>query len=174
MSRPSPLPFAFLAAFGCLGAGLAGCAAPGPYPSLAPRPIEKALGEPGVPPVVPPLPDNPAVASRVASLVGEAKAGESEFRAALPAASAAVRRAGAVGSDSWIEAQQAVSRAETAESRTTRALADLDRFAVDEANARALSASDLARLQAATAEVQRLAESQQAEIVRLQRVLRTP
>jgi hypothetical protein len=174
MSRPSPLPFPLLAALAGLAAWLAGCAAPGPYPSLAPRPIEKALGEPGVPPVVAPLPDDPAVAARVASYLAEAKAGDSEFRAALPAAQAAVRRAGAVGSDSWIEAQQALSRAETAESRTTRALSDLDRFGVDQANARALSPTDLARLQAATAEVQRLADSQQAEIRRLQAALKTP
>ena len=174
MSRPSPLPFVTLAALAVLAGGLAGCAAPGPYPSLAPRPIEKALGEPAVPPVVAPLPDDPAVAARVASLLGEARAGDAEFRAALPAASAAVRRAGAVGSDSWIEAQQAVSRAETAESRTTRALADLDRFGVDQAVARALSPSDLARLQAASAQVQGIADSQHAEIVRMEAALRTP
>jgi hypothetical protein len=174
MSRPSPLPFLLIAAVAGLGAALAGCAAPGPYPSLAPRPIEKALGEPGVPPVVAPLPDDPSVAAKLASLVDEARAGDAEFRAALPAAAKAVRAAGAVGSDSWIEAQQAVSRAETAEMRTTRALADLDRFAVDQANARAVSPSDLARLQAASAQVQALADSQHAEIVRLQAVLRTP
>jgi hypothetical protein len=153
---------------------LAGCAAPGPYPSLAQRPIERALGEPGVPPAVAPLPDDPAVAARVAALMDEAKAGDRAFRAALPAAGAAVRRAGAVGSDPWIAAQQAVSRAETEETRTTRAAADLDRFAVDEADARALSPADLARLQAAAAEMQRLAESQHAEIVRLQAALKTP
>src|SRR6478752_7981612 len=107
MSRPSPLFLLPLAAVAGLGAALAGCAAPGPYPSLAPRPIEKMLGEPGVPPVVAPLPDDPAVAARVASLLGEARAGDSAFRAALPAAAKAVRGAGAVGSDRWIEAQQA-------------------------------------------------------------------
>ena len=174
MSRPKTLPSPTLAALAALAAGLAACAAPGPYPSLAPRPIEKALGEPGVPPTVAPLPDDPAVATRVSALLDEAKAGDGEFRAALPAASAAVRRAGAVGSDSWIEAQQALSRAETVEMRTTRALADLDRFSVDQANAKALSPGDLTRLQAAVAEVQRLADSQHAEIVRLQAALKTP
>jgi hypothetical protein len=174
MSRPSPLQSLPLAALAGLAAWLAGCAAPGPYPSLAPRPIEKALGEPAVPPAVAPLPDDPAVAARVAAFLDEARAGDAEFRAALPAASAAVRRAGAVGSDRWIEAQQAVSRAQTAEMRTTRALADLDRFGVDQANAKTLSPGDLARLQAATAEVQRLADAQREEIGRLQAALRTP
>jgi hypothetical protein len=170
MSRPSPLLLLPLAVL----AGLAACAAPGPYPSLAPRPIERMLGEPGVPPVVAPLPDDPAVAARVASFLADAKAGDAEFRTALPAASAAVRRAGAVGSDRWIEAQQALSRAETGEMRTARALSDLDRYGVDQANARALSPGDLARLQAAAADVQRLADSQQAEIRRLQAALKTP
>ncbi len=170
MARPLPFPPLLLAGL----ATLAGCAAPGPYPSLAPRPIEKALGEPGVPPTVAPLPDDPAVAVRVSAFLDDARAGDRAFRAALPAAEQAVKKAGAVGSDSWIEAQQAVSRAETAEMQTTRALADLDRYSVDQANAKALSAGDLARLQAATAEVQRLAEAQHAEIVRLQAALKTP
>ncbi|MDB5691231.1 MAG: hypothetical protein JWO81_294 [Alphaproteobacteria bacterium] len=155
-------------------AALAGCAAPGPYPSLAQRPIERALGEPGVPPVIAPLPDDPAVAARVAAFLGEAQAGDRTFLAALPAAQAAARRAGAVGSDSWLQAQQAVSRAQTAQAQTIRVLAELDRYAVDQANAKALSASDLQRLQAATAGVQRLADAEHAEIVRLQTALRTP
>jgi len=168
--RPSALLSLLLAA----SAGVAGCAAPGPYPSLAPRPIEKALGDPSVPPVVPPLPNDPAVAARVAAFVEQARAGERAFRAALPAAEQAARRAGAVGSDSWIAAQEAVSRAEAAEAQTARALADLDQYGAERANAKALSAADLARLQAATAEVQRLANAQHAEIVRLEAALRTP
>ena len=170
MARPVPFFPLLLASL----AGLAGCAAPGPYPSLAQRPIEKSLGEPGVPPVVAPLPDDPAVATRVSAFLADAQAGDRAFRAALPAAEQAVRKAGAVGSDSWIQAQQALSRAETAEAETTRVLAEIDRFSVDEANAKALSAADLARLQAATAEVQRIADAQQADIRRLQAALRTP
>jgi hypothetical protein len=169
MARPNPL-LPLLAGL----AALAGCAAPGPYPSLAPRPIEKMFGEPGVPPVVAPIPDDPAVAARVAAFLGEAQAGDRAFRAALPAAETAVRRAGPVGSDSWIQAQQAVSRAQAAQAEATRTLADLDRYAVEQANAKALSAADLQRLQAATADVQRLVASEHAEIVRLQAVLKTP
>jgi hypothetical protein len=58
--------------------------------------------------------------------------------------------------------------------RTTRALADLDRFVADQANDKAISPADLARLQAATAEVEQLSKSQQAEIVRLEAALKTP
>ncbi|MEA3003314.1 MAG: hypothetical protein QOH81_2102 [Sphingomonadales bacterium] len=169
MARPNPL-LPLLAAL----AALAGCAAPGPYPSLAPRPIEKLLGEPGVPPVVAPLPDDPAVAARVAAFLNEAQAGDRAFRAAFPAAETAVARAGPVGSDSWLQAQQAVSRAQAAQAETVRVLAELDRYGVDRAHARALSASDLQRLQTATAEVQRRVDAGHAEIVRLQAALRTP
>jgi hypothetical protein len=170
MARPSPSLPLLLASL----AGLAGCAAPGPFPSLAQRPIEKALGEPGVPPPVAPLPDDPALAARVAAFLDQARTGDRAFHAALPAAEQAVKRAGAVGSDGWIAAQQAVSRAEAAEMQTTRALADLDRFGSDRADAKAISPPDLARLQAATAEIQRLAETHQTDIRRLQAALRTP
>jgi hypothetical protein len=170
MARPSFL-FPSLLAL----AGLAGCGgASGPYPSLAPRPIEKALGEPTAPPKVAPIPDDPEVGARVSSFLAEAQTGDRAFRAALPAAAAAVRHAGAAGSDSWIQAQQALSRAEAAEMPTTRALAELDRYATDRANARPLSGGDLARLQAATAEVQRLADAEHAEVARLQGTLRSP
>jgi hypothetical protein len=170
MVRPNPFLTVLLASL----AGLSACAAPGPFPSLAPRPIEKALGEPGVPPTVAPLPDDPALAPRAAAFVDQARAGDRAFHAALPAAEQAAKRAGAVGSDSWIAAQQALSRAEAAETQTTRALADLDRFGSDRADAKAISPADLARLQAATAEIQRLADAQHAEIHRLQAALRTP
>ncbi|HEX4736409.1 MAG TPA: hypothetical protein VH331_02490 [Allosphingosinicella sp.] len=154
---------------------LAGCAgASGPFPSLAPRPIEKALGEPGVPPVVAPVADDPEVAARVSAFIAQAQTGERDFRAALPAAEEAVRHAGAAGSDRWIQAQQAISRAEAAETPTTRALAELDRYATDRANAKPLSAGDLARMQAATAEVQRLSNAEHAEIARLQGALKNP
>jgi hypothetical protein len=165
------LPFSLLLV---VSAGLAGCGAQGSFPSLAPRPIEKELGEPGVPPVVAPLPDDPALPARAAAFLAEARAGERAFRAALPAAEKAVGGAGAVGSDRWIQAQEAVSRAEAAEAQTVRALADLDHYAVEQANAKALSTADLARLQAATAEAQRLAGAQRAEITRLQAALRSP
>ena len=167
MTRPSLLLPSLLAL-----AALAGCAGTsGTFPSLLPRPIERQLGDPNVPPVVAPVPEDPDVAVRVAEFVARAQAGERAFRAALPAAEGAVRHAGASGSDSWLVAQQAVSRVIAAETQTTRALADLDHYAVDRANAKPLSGGDLARLQAATAEVQRLADAEHAEVKRLQAAL---
>ncbi|HEX5183538.1 MAG TPA: hypothetical protein VFW19_10345 [Allosphingosinicella sp.] len=156
-------------------AALAGCVgAAGPYPSLAPRPIEKTLGEPGVPPTVAPIPDDPEVAARLSAFLGEAQAGDRAFHDDLPAAEEAARKAGAPGSDGWIRAQQALSRAEAGEAQTARALAELNRYATDRANAGALSDADLARLQAATAEVQHLADAEHAQIARLQGALGKP
>ncbi len=156
-------------------ATLAGCAgSSGPYPSLLPRPIERELGEPGAPPKVAAVPDDPEVTARLAAFVADARKGDDGFRAALPAAEEAVRHAGAVGSDRWIQAQQALSRAEAAEQPTTHALADLDRYATDRAKAKPLSAGDLARMQAATADVQHLSDAERAEIDRLQRTLKSP
>src|SRR5688500_6763904 len=77
-----------------------------------------------------------------------------------PPRRAAASRAGAAGSDSWSEAQQALSRLETARARTTAALADLDRLAVERASAGTLGEADAQRMRAATAEIQGLADSQ--------------
>ncbi|HEY1605478.1 MAG TPA: hypothetical protein VGF77_07745 [Allosphingosinicella sp.] len=156
-------------------AALAGCAgSSGPYPSLAPRPIEKTLGEPGVPPTVAPIADDPEVASQIATFLAEAQAGDRAFHKDFPAAEEAARKAGAPGSDAWIQAQQALSRAEAGEAQTARALAELNRYATDRANAKALSDADLARLQEATSEVQRLADAEHGEIARLQGALGKP
>jgi hypothetical protein len=145
----------------------AGCAAPGPYPSLAPRPAEKAYAEDAEERKPVPQPDDPALASEIDRLVAEAKAGAAEFDAALPAAQAAASAAGAAASDSWIEAQQALSRLEAARARTTAALADLDRLTVERAGAGTLGSTDSERLRAATAEIQTLADAQADRLQRL-------
>jgi hypothetical protein len=167
--RPAPLP----SLLGLLAA-LAGCAGSGSYPSLAQRPIEKTLGEPREEPPAPAPPaDDPAVAARAAEFLAQARQGMNAFEAALRPADAAARRAGAPGSDSWIEAQQAISRAQAAASGTGRALADLDRYAVDAGQAKALSPNDLAALKGATDAIQALADRQRREVERLQGMLRT-
>ena len=82
----------------------AGCAAPGPYPSLAPRPAEQAYAEDPEERKPTPQPDDPALAGEIDRLLAEAKAGAAEFDSALPAAQAAAGAADAAGSDAWIEA----------------------------------------------------------------------
>jgi hypothetical protein len=145
----------------------AGCAAPGPYPSLAPRPAEKAYAEDSDERQPTPQPDDPALAAEIDRIAGDGRAGAAEFDSVLPAAQAAAGAAGAAGSDSWIEAQQALSRLESARARTTAALADLDRLAVARASAGTLGEGDRARLRAAVAEIQALADAQAERLRRL-------
>ncbi|MEA3033910.1 MAG: hypothetical protein QOH86_1926 [Sphingomonadales bacterium] len=167
-----PLPRLFLLAPALLA--VAGCAENGPFPSLAQRPAERVYEaeRDAVLPPAPARPDDPAVARRVAELTAEAEAGHAEFERAAGAARAAVAKSGAVNSDGWIEAEQAVSRASAAGARTGRALADLDRYAADETNSTALSEADAARLRDAVARVQGLADAQAGEVARLEASLR--
>jgi hypothetical protein len=155
-------------------AWLPGCAEDGSYPSLAQRPAERQYAEEKarLPAPPAPLPDDPAVAERIAGLAADARRGESEFEAAYAAAAAAAARAGAPGSDGWAEAQQKLSRAAAAQARTTGALAELDRFALDRAGAGTLSAADTERLRAATAEIRALADGQSERVNRLEASLR--
>jgi hypothetical protein len=170
MTRRAAFLFLFLAPLAWLG----GCAEDGPFPSLAQRPAEREYAREltTVPAAPAPLPDDPAVAERVAGFAADARRGASEFEAAYAAAAAAAARAGGPGSDSWAEAQQAVSRAAAAQATTTRALADLDRFALDRAHDTALSAADSERLRAATTELQALVDGQAERVNRLETSLR--
>jgi len=145
----------------------AGCAAPGPYPSLAPRPAEKAYAEDAEERRPTPQPDDPALAGEIDRLLADAKAGAAQFDSALPAAQRKAGSAGASGSDSWIEAQQALSRLESARARTTAALADLDRLSVERSGAGTLGDGDRERLRRATEEIQALADSQADRLQRL-------
>jgi hypothetical protein len=149
----------------------AGCAAPGPYPSLAPRAAEKAYAEDAEERKPVPRPDDPALAGEIDRLLAEAKAGAAQFDSAFPAAQRAAGAAGAAESDAWIEAQQALSRLESARARTTAAQADLDRLAVERAGAGTLGEADSERLRAAAAEIQALADSQADRLQRLGRSL---
>jgi acetylornithine deacetylase/succinyl-diaminopimelate desuccinylase-like protein len=145
----------------------AACAAPGPYPSLAPRPAEKAYADDADERKPTVQPDDPALVREIDRLVAEARAGSAEFEAAIPAAQAAAGAAGGSGSDSWIEAQQALSRLEAARARTTAALADLDRLAVERASAGTLGEGDAARLRSATEQLQALADAQAERLRRV-------
>lgn len=158
--KPAATAFALLMA--------AACAPEGPYPSLAPRPIEKAMADSEELPAPAAVSDDAGLPARIAALTAQARRGEAEYQAALPDARSAAAGAGASGSDSWIVAQQALSRLEAARATTAAALVDLDALALAEASARPLSAADKERLDAATRETQAMADKQRAEIARLQ------
>lgn len=144
-----------------------GCAAPGPYPSLAPRPAEKAYADDADERKPTPQPDDPALAAEIDRLAAAGRAGAVGFDSAFPAAETSAGRAGAAGSDSWIDAQQALSRLETARAQTTAALADLDRLGVERSDAGTLGEGDGERLRAAIAEIQALADAQADRLRRL-------
>ena len=161
---------------------LSGCATNGAFPSLQYREIERRFSdlprcgreacaddpdtdEQAAPPA--PIADDPALGARIGALTTQAREGQRRFAAALPLANRAAGRAGAAGSESWIEAQQELSRLESARSDTVAALAELDALAV-ERRAAGTSASDAARIEGALGEVRGLVEAQRAEVLRLQ------
>ena len=148
----------------------AGCAPQGSYPSLAPRPGERLSTDEPVR-VRPEVAADPALAAEVAELLARARRGEAAFQAALPAARAGVARGGAAGSDSWIEAQQAVSRLEGARAETAAALALLDSLSIERA-ARPTNTADFQALLSAVDTAQALANAQKAEIDSLRGRLR--
>ena len=146
----------------------AGCVSQGPFPSLAPRPAEREDWTAEPVRTAPTVADDPALRAQIAALREEAEAGERDFAADFPAAERAAARAGREGSDSWIEAQQAISRVEAARGRTGAALAGLHQLGIERAD-RPTSAGDAALLGAATDAVEALAARQRQRIERLSR-----
>jgi hypothetical protein len=148
---------------------LAGCMAEGPFPSLAQRPAEREpIREPERP--QPQVPSDSSLRSRISDRVAQARSGQQAFEAAAGSAEAAARAAGAQGSDSWVAAQEQISRLEAARAPTTRALADLDALALERASI-ATSETDWAELNAALSEVQRLAQAQHEHVDRLKALI---
>lgn len=162
MALRFPLSLAVAAA----GLALAGCRAAGPFPSLAQRSGERDLStaEPVRP--APEVARDPALAARIAELERLARQGERDFEAALGPAQAAAGAAGAANSESWISAQEAISRLEAARAETSRALAELDQLALRRADL-PTDAEDHSALLAALDRVEALAAGQQSRIDRL-------
>lgn len=153
--------------FSCAAAGLAGCVSSGPFPSLAPRPDERlAIEEPVR--EAPQIADDSALRVRINTLVSEVRSGGAEFERDYDSAARALSRSGAEGSDSWVEAQMALSRIETARGRTDAAAAELHQIAVARA-AEPTSPGDQAALQAAIEEADGIVAAQQARVNRLRR-----
>ena len=156
MNRAGP-PLLFL-----LGASsaLGGCAAQGDFPSLARRAAEsdRSVEEPVRVPLQ--VAEEEALRARVAELRARAAAGDREFDATYGAAEAAARAAGGRGSESWIVAQQALSRLEAAREATMQALGELDALAVSRAGT-PTNAGDFASINEAVAAVERMAMAQQ-------------
>ena len=159
-------PLAFALALPFALPALVGCVAEDGFPSLAQRPAEldRSIEEPVRPRFD--VPSDPALRVRIAALVDQARGGDRDFAAASGPAEAAVGRAGGAGSESWVEAQLAVSRLEASRTATSRALAELDQLALARAEV-ATSAEDFAAIEAALAEVEAIATGQQQRWDRL-------
>lgn len=134
---------------------LAGCAQNADFPSLAPRPVEKIGTEGSAAPVPLPAGVDAEVATRLAAIVTAGEAAHRSFIEEAAAARSAVAQASgaATGSEQWVAAQTAYSRADAARGALFSALADLDamrREQVDGTNAanQSAAAAVAARLEA--------------------------
>jgi hypothetical protein len=136
-------------------AALSACSAPGgPYPSLRPRAAETI--DPRVP-VNRPVNDRPvtpALASRLAALVEQARAGAGSFDAAASEAERLASGAGAPQSEGWIAAEEALTAAIAARRPVATALGDIDALAASSLQAQqGLAPNDLSAVKDAQAEV---------------------
>lgn len=150
----------------------AGCVANGPFPSLQPRAAEQTsnMEEPVRQPVL--IASEQPLRARTAGLLATARRGQQAFEAAFGTASTSAARAGAAGSESWIEAQQAISRVEAARAETVQALADLDALSIERAEI-ATSIDDLGIVASALEEAQNIANAQSERLDRLRASVRT-
>jgi hypothetical protein len=117
-------------------------------------------------------PVDSSLAGRLEALVNQARSGDADFQ---PAAAEAQRLAAAAGpaqSESWIAAQEALSRAVSAKEATARALGDIDDLGGDRLQKNAgLAPSDLDAIQRAGAEVSAIDQRQSQTIKAIQATL---
>ena len=148
------------------------CAAPINAPPLAPRTAEAIDPRVPVVNVVTDRDAEPAVAARLAQLVGNARAGDAAFQTAIAEARRLAAAAGARESEGWIAAQQALSAAVAARAPTTRALGDIDAMAAGELAQRGgMRTGNYTAIQAALGEVAAIDARQSRSIDELQRRL---
>lgn len=163
--RISPLPVLLLTLAGCSSSG-------GPYPSLQPRSAEAI--DPRLQPVRP-FNDRPAAQSlveKLASLVKQARGGETAFEPVVASAERLAAAAGAPQSESWIAAQQALSAAATARAPTALAQTDIDALAATALQTQGgIAPNDLKAIESAAAEVSTVARGQTDRIDAIKRRL---
>ena len=146
---------------------LAGCVSEGPFPSLAPRPDERlAIEEPVR--EAPQIADDSGLRVQVNRLLAEARSGDADFNRDYDAAARASARAGREGSDSWLDAQQALSRVEISRGRATDAAAELHQLALGRAG-QPTSAADQTALDSAIAQADEIVAGQEARLRRIRR-----
>ena len=168
---------------------LSACASQGPFPSLSPRAAERGLAGGSAPApclvdgvaeteaartTAAPAPPDPALRASIARLQQQAREGQDAFARLLPAAERSVAAAGPNGSDSWIAAQQQISRLEAARARTADAQQEIASLDSARSVAQASNQEDLELLAGAEQAVRTLAEEQQVALNALYARLPSP
>ena len=151
---------------------LSACASSNAPPSLLPRPAEAI--DPRVA-IERPMNDRPvdaSLAGQLAALVNQARTGDAAFEPVVAEARRLAAAAGARQSESWIAAQEALTRAVAAKEATARALGDIDSLGGNRLQANGgLAPSDLAAIQRASAEVYSIDQRQSQAIKSIQATL---
>lgn len=139
-----------------------------PEPSLAPRAAEAIDPRIPIPDEVPSGTVDPALASRLSALVAEVRSGVPAFEAKQAEANNLAAAAGPVASESWIAAEQALSRLVEQHGVTTRAAADIDALASSRLEGqRWIAPADREAITAAASEVASISARQAEAIDRL-------
>lgn len=148
---------------------LAGCAGNmGRYPSLAPRPVEKAMQMPAPAGAASaPVTATPAYPAQIEAILTAARDGDAAFQARLAEQRPAIDagRSAAPGSENWVVAQEAYSAVDSARGGTGTALADLDRL-----HQEAVASGDNGRqaiVESAIGQVQAIDQAERATLAKL-------
>lgn len=152
----------------------AGCSTPGtgPEPSLAPRAAEAIDPRLPIPDAPPAGAVDPALTSRLQALVASAQASAPAFEAREAAASRLAATAGPMASESWIAAEQALSRLVADHGTTTQAAAEIDALAAERLERqRWINPAEREAIMTAAAEVAAINDRQAAAIDRLKQQL---
>ena len=153
---------------------IAGCSVPGagPEPSLAPRAAESIDPRVPIPDDGPAGPVDRTLAARLDALVAVARGGEAAFAAREGEAARLASGAGAVSSESWIIAQQALSRLVEQFGVTTRVAADIDALASGRLKSKHwINPADRNAIASAASAVSAISEPQAASIARIRETL---
>ena len=137
-------------------------------PSLAPRAAESIDPRLPIPDTVPAGPVDAALAGRLNELVGIVHAGAPAFETDEAEATRLAAAAGPMASESWIAAQQALSRLIEQYGVTTQAAADIDGLGSSRLKGQHwIRPADQQAITAAATEVSAISSSQAASIGRL-------
>ena len=141
-------------------------------PSLAPRAAETI--DPRVPVPDPELPTtaDAQLTERLRALVAQAVSGDEAFRAAISDARRLAEAAGPAESESWILAQQALSKSIAAREPVTRAVGEIDALGARSVVTHGgIGAANLKAIESAAAQVSAIDEREAAVLTAVQAML---